>query len=146
MDEHGRAIKHTRSYNMWNHPKQTTMWSCYTFLQDISIEILGYSHQGHFDKEKWDKEWQKAEGSTTSCWTMRAMSCTSSSCEEIGSVQLLPHTWCIIDADRAMFWNYGLRVKLFGLLGFVGWPKIIIKVSLGNKQHTLIYTYLHNTT
>jgi hypothetical protein len=36
------------------------------------------------------------------CCTIHAMSCMSSSCEEIGSVQLLPHKGCIEeDLDRA---------------------------------------------
>lgn len=126
---------------MSNHPKQTIMWSWYTFLQDISIEFLGYSHHEHFGREKWDKERRKVESSATSCCTIRAMSCTSSSCEEIGSVQLLPHTGCIEeDLDRAhpfseiidCAWNY------LGYLALLADPKKI-KTFVGNKQHTLIY-------
>lgn len=88
------VIVHTRPWNHDKSPKPYNFVVMLYTLEDVSINLLGYSHYRCFSEEKWDKEWRKTEVSVVGSNAMRPRSRVSRNFRGKLNVQPLDHAWC----------------------------------------------------
>jgi hypothetical protein len=101
---------HTWLWSVDKWPRPENFIFMQYLLNDVSNDLLGYSHYNHLGEEKWDKKWIKTlELSTSSC-VMPTRSCAS---RNLGENHISTYIFMydehkvLHDARMAVFWNWG---------------------------------------